>query len=659
MSSNNRTPKYFVLAIVLFGIAFSIPIWLHTGEVVLGADIQHHVLWSENFAKQFWSGELYPRWLESENAGLGSPTFFFYAPLPFYVSALFHPLATISGIPWFAVAAAATLAMAASGLAAYAWLRSFATPRASLTAAIFYMATPFHLGADLYARFAYAEFWGFVWMPLVLLASRPGQAGASSAPSAIRTCVAVAIPYALLALTHLSTLLLFSAIPLLQAVALASPERRLGHVFRVFAGMVLGFAMAAVFVVPAWGDQGFISIHEINTLFLYGHYYHHFLIDSIGDPANAGVNWFERGLDLWICLVLAFTAYAVMFLFRQERKLDRDAWFWILVALGSVLVSTRVAEPAWRILPVFKIVQFPWRFGTVSTVSVTALSAMIVSRVHGKGSSTKALVSEYVGSWKSAALLLLSILAFSWIVFTYTSHLDQYPIPWFAVSIASLALLYCGLYGFAMPFDQSDRRSVLGAWLIGGFLVLANIPHVIPQIAWHWDTLRKHAHPHGPLADEMRAQLAASFDPKEYRIQTVSRENYSPENMTRLRETLQPVTLMTGSGTVSLVEHSPRHSTFKVDATTPVTIMLRRYFYPGTRFLSSSGQPLGKVTASAEQGLVLAELPAGSYSAEMVLTKGPNEKLGLWVSCISIALCLSLAAVARRQSPGRLATLFQ
>ncbi len=638
-------PPGSAFAIVLLGIAFSIPVWLHTGEVALGADVQHHVLWSENFARQLLSGELYPRWLEPENGGLGSPTFFFYPPLPFYASTLWYPLTLITGIPWFAVAAAATTAMVASGFSAYAWLRSFATPRASLVAAIFYMATPYHLGADLYARFSYAELWSFVWIPLVLRASRPVQAGASSFPAAIRTCLGVAIPYALLATTHLPTLLLFSAVPALQAVVLPSPQRRLGHVLSVLSGMVLGFAMAAVYVVPAWSDRAFASIDEVATGWAF--YDHHFLVDATGNLVDAAINWFERGLDLWICLVLAFTIHAALFLWRQERKPDRETWFWILVALGSVLITTRITEPAWRYLPLIKTVQFPWRFGTVSTLAVTALAALVLARAQARGTGVRVLVLEYVESWKSATFLALSLLGFSWVVFEYTGNWYRYPIPWFGASIAALALVYCTVYGLGLPFAGSERRAVLGTWLIGGFLVLANIPPVIPHVAWHLETLRKHGHPPDAKRDERRAQVAVSWDPPEYRIHTVPRENYNHSHMSGLRDSLQPVTLTAGSGKVSLVDHSARRSTFDVDAATPVTILLRRYFYPGTAFVNSSGQPLGKVMPSADEGLVLAELPAGTYRAELVLARGANEKLGLWVSCFAVGLWIALALHVR------------
>lgn len=54
-----------------------------------GHDIYHHLIFSSHFSEQLLQGELYPRWLTRMNGGFGSPTFFFYPPLPYYLTALF------------------------------------------------------------------------------------------------------------------------------------------------------------------------------------------------------------------------------------------------------------------------------------------------------------------------------------------------------------------------------------------------------------------------------------------------------------------------------------------------------------------------------------------------------------------------------------------
>ena len=45
-------------------------------------------VWSDQFTTELAKGHLYPRWFPLANGGAGSPTFYFYPPLAFYVSGL-------------------------------------------------------------------------------------------------------------------------------------------------------------------------------------------------------------------------------------------------------------------------------------------------------------------------------------------------------------------------------------------------------------------------------------------------------------------------------------------------------------------------------------------------------------------------------------------
>ena len=91
----------------------------------------------------------------------------------------------------------ATLALIASGITAYFWLREFTSSKFAMILAIVYMALPYHLAVDFYIRFAFAELWTFVWMPLILLLSLKINDGKLS------SILWLALSLALLILTHL------------------------------------------------------------------------------------------------------------------------------------------------------------------------------------------------------------------------------------------------------------------------------------------------------------------------------------------------------------------------------------------------------------------------------------------------------------------------
>jgi hypothetical protein len=151
------------LALLLACALLMLPLWWQGGSQ--GHDLFHHLLSGHYFARQLWQGELYPRWLMAMNGGFGSPTFFFYPLLPTTSApSLPGPVPTPSRPS--TLLGSATLALLLSGVFAYLWLRATTPPGRALAASLLYLALPYHVAMDLYARFALAEFWAFAWAPL-------------------------------------------------------------------------------------------------------------------------------------------------------------------------------------------------------------------------------------------------------------------------------------------------------------------------------------------------------------------------------------------------------------------------------------------------------------------------------------------------------------
>src|SRR5882762_4014870 len=112
------------VVVSLAAVFCSLPVILY-GFPVLGHDGPMHRLRCREFASQFWSGEWYPRWLMAPHHGVGSPAFFVYGPVPYYITSLIAPLGRWFGKPpgYLELSLAAVLALWGSGLAAYLWLR--------------------------------------------------------------------------------------------------------------------------------------------------------------------------------------------------------------------------------------------------------------------------------------------------------------------------------------------------------------------------------------------------------------------------------------------------------------------------------------------------------------------------------------------------------
>ena len=213
--------------------------------------------WSHQFALQLWSGEAYPRWLSELNGGAGSPTFFYYAPFPYYVSGIFGPLLRPGCRPETHLAIGLWLLLLGSGIAFYAFGRRYGAPWMAATGAIVYMLMPYHYESDLWRRICYGELAAYVWMPLILLALDKTLEDRRYLP-------ACAIAYAGLLLSHLPATLLFSLLLAAYAAAAKCPAQVVApraSCWRRRSHSAAG--LASLYLVPALAAQDYVDAHQM------------------------------------------------------------------------------------------------------------------------------------------------------------------------------------------------------------------------------------------------------------------------------------------------------------------------------------------------------------------------------------------------------------
>jgi hypothetical protein len=338
-----------------------------------GDDSVSNAILVKEFAGQFWSGELYPRWLQGLNAGLGNPTSFYYPPVAYWLTSLFKFLSGNDVLGWRQLGISAALAVVASGVVVFYWLRKDVGPGAALIASLVYLLLPYHVNIDLYTRGTLAELWTFVWMPLVIYA-------VDAVCARERFAVAgLAIAYALLVMTHLPTTLIFSLVPVAYSIYAAPADQRRRSFVLTVSGMSLGIGISAIYLLPAMTMQDFI-FHT--TQGIGGHYYYG--------------NWFLftnlRWYGAWSVYFIAatgvmFLAALAFFIVRLSRTNARPskATIWFVVALSSFFMMTPLSRPVWQLLPTLQKIQFPFRFNTVLTLATTALVAFAVSHSRGRG----------------------------------------------------------------------------------------------------------------------------------------------------------------------------------------------------------------------------------------------------------------------------------
>lgn len=329
-----------------------------------GHDMDAHQRWQVALAEQLLQGELYPRWLAGLNEGFGSPAFFVYPPWSHAAALLFHPI--VGGDAALRVQLSMGLAVAASGVAMFAWLRSFTARHAAIGGALLYMLAPYHVYLDVYRRAAMAETWAFVWPPLVLLA----LASARAQPRA--SALFASLAFAGLFLTHPPTTVVF-----VPCILLLAPFTQAGWraAAVAIAGALGGAALAAIYLLPALTHGPFTQMSLMYSDLLSFRRWLLFEDSMYGCRPEDHIH----ACQLTAVVALQFALGALLFalaLMRGPAGRRALTWVGLSMLLGVGFFMSAPSRVLWEHLPLLEKIQFPWRMLAAQTLALGLLAAI-------------------------------------------------------------------------------------------------------------------------------------------------------------------------------------------------------------------------------------------------------------------------------------------
>lgn len=358
----------------IVSIMVGIAVWWQPfllGHLLERPDTVTHLRWSHQFFVALQEGVLYPRWAFASHQGLGDPTFLYYQPAFYYVTAL------ISAMGFAAersVVIAASLPFFLLAWIAYAKTIDQGQEWRAVAAAAILATCPavFFLMMD-----GGALPWGLAipFCILFVLESIEDQPRIANA----------AVLLAVICLTHLLSGLVILMCVGLGRLIFAFPSRKTWESnVRWTISVAVGTALAGFFIYPAISQQFLINPGAWTT-----------------DPslnwhrgfAFPAFTWWRYGLQ-WFAfqwalplLALAFSVLIIVILRRGQRKrlpnsVEVRAWRLAVVALAGLLLSSEFSYPLFALITPLQKLQWAYRFVPVSLALASLAFCTIAFRAH-------------------------------------------------------------------------------------------------------------------------------------------------------------------------------------------------------------------------------------------------------------------------------------
>ena len=356
IESGNGPRHWFIplYASAITATVLALPLFLFHPS---GHDLRAHLASWMDIRGQWHQGIWFPRWAEWSNFGFGEPRFIFYPPSSALLGAALGSI-----LPWKAVPAVLVwLSLFAAAVCMYKLASDWLVPQQAVLAAVLFATNPYNV-VEIYYRSAFAELMAASLFPLMIWGAIRITRGEW------RRAPLLAMVFAAIWLTNAPAAVIASYALVLVLVVCCVVRRKLWPLIPATVSVVLGFGLAAFYVVPAWYEQRWIDLASLISAD--GNPERNFLFSLNNRPDFLGFNWIVSTIA--VCLMLLTGTAVAMYLRRQ--RIRSDLWWSLTVlALISSLLMFPLSTVLWRHLPKLQFLQFPWRWLIVLTVAFAVL----------------------------------------------------------------------------------------------------------------------------------------------------------------------------------------------------------------------------------------------------------------------------------------------
>jgi len=345
------SPLLFIMA-----AAFAVVAPFFFLGIASGHDFEFHLhSWMEVLT-QWRQGTFYPRWAALAHYGYGEARFIFYPPASWILGAALGAVLPWKIVPGVYVGLSLTL----SGWSMFRVAQRWFNRNDALLMAVIYAANPYYV-VIVYWRSAYAELLAGALLPLLLLCIVEIDVRGRELIVPMSLIVAAA------ALTNVPASIIVNYSLLLLACTLAIRQRSPKILLHAAAAGLLGTAIAAFYIVPAFYEQKWIDIAQVLSPGVRPE--DNFLFTTTADPDH---NHFNRLISLLVAAELAVLA-VTLFISRVRRQEQQPWWILLVWTCASALLMFSVSAVIWLYLPWLCFVQLPWRWLLCLNLSLALL----------------------------------------------------------------------------------------------------------------------------------------------------------------------------------------------------------------------------------------------------------------------------------------------
>ncbi len=326
----------------------------------------------QQMSTALFSGQFPVRW--APDLRYGEPIFNFYAPLPYYVGAVIHLL----GLNFIWVAKILFILSALfSAITMYILANKLFGQKAGVLAAILYTYAPYK-AVDMYVRGSLSETWAFIFFPLIFYCSLILVQQAN-----FKNLSLLALSLAGLFLTHNVTTLMFLPFLVLWWIYLMLKEKKWLSVVHLFLASVLGFSLAASFLLPALFENDLIQTKYLTVGYFNfrAHFVAYKQFFSLFWGYGSSLWGPDDGLSFQVGLVNSAILIVTAILVIVKRKEKKYLGLFILLGISllfSLFLQHNKSAFIWEAIPLMAFIQFPWRFLGISIFLISLMGGVMV-----------------------------------------------------------------------------------------------------------------------------------------------------------------------------------------------------------------------------------------------------------------------------------------